>query len=98
MAVIVVLAPVLSPQFLLWLLPLSAAAYGISAANALLLAAAVMTQLMLGFYARVAVDFDGEFVWRLAARNGLLLAYLVLVCAPVLRAGLAVRTEPAAGI
>lgn len=100
LAVIVVLAPVLSPQFLLWLLPVSAAAYGLSPHNVVLLAAAVMTQLMLGFYARVAVDFDGEFVWRLAARNGLLLVYLVLVCAPILRTGFAreVRTDAAAGI
>jgi hypothetical protein len=80
---------VLSPQFLFWLLPLSAAAYGLGRENAVLLAGMVLTQLMLQFYARVIVDFDPEFVWRLAARNALLVAYLVLVCAPIVRAGLA---------
>lgn len=93
LAVIVVLAPVLSPQFLLWLLPVSAAAYGLGAANLVLVAAAIATQLMLQQYARVVVDFDPEFVWRLAARNALLLAYLAIVCAPILRAGLRARAE-----
>jgi len=96
LAAVVVLAPVLSPQFLLWLLPISAAAYGLGAANLVLVAAAVATQLMLQQYARVVVDFDPEFVWRLAARNALLLAYLALVCAPILRAGLRARPERAA--
>ena len=81
---IVILSPVLSPQFLFWLLPLSAAAYGFGLANWVLLASFVMTQLMLQQYARIAVDFDGEFVWRLAGRNALLLVYLALVCVPVL--------------
>ncbi|MGZ5334140.1 MAG: glycosyltransferase 87 family protein [Solirubrobacterales bacterium] len=88
LATVVVLAPVLSPQFLFWLLPLSAAAFGLAVENVLLVAAMVMTQLMLQFYGRVPVDFDGEFVWRLAGRNALLLAYLALLCAPILRAGL----------
>jgi hypothetical protein len=87
LAVLVVLSPVLSPQFLFWLLPLSAAAYGLSLANGVLLAAFVLTQLMLQFYARVVV-FDPEFVWRLAGRNAALLIYLVLVCAPIVRAAL----------
>ena len=86
LAILVVLSPVLSPQFLFWLLPLSAAAYGLSLANGVLLAAFVLTQLMLQFYARVVVDFDPEFVWRLAGRNAALLIYLVLVCAPIVRA------------
>ena len=34
---------------------------------------------MLQYYARVVVDFDSEFVWRLAGRNALLLVYLALV-------------------
>jgi hypothetical protein len=92
LAALVVLAPVLSPQFLFWLLPLSAAAYGLGLPNLVLAAAMVMTQLMLQYYSRVAVDFDAEFVWRLAARNTLLLAYLALVCAPVIRAAL--QREP----
>jgi hypothetical protein len=99
LAVLVVLAPVLSPQFLFWLLPVSAAAFGLSFKNVVLIGAAVMTQLMLQFYARVTVDFDAEFVWRLAGRNALLLLYLALVCAPILRSGFSgqVRTAPAPG-
>jgi hypothetical protein len=88
LAVLVVLSPVLSPQFLFWLLPLSAAAYGLSLANGVLLVAFVMTQLMLQFYARVVVDFDPEFVWRLVGRNAALLIYLALVCVPIVRAAL----------
>jgi hypothetical protein len=88
LAVIVVFSPVLSPQFLFWLLPLSAAAYGLAAPNAVLLAAFVLTQLMLQFYARVVVDFDPEFVWRLAGRNAALLLYAGLVCVPIVSAAL----------
>ena len=97
LAIVVVLAPVLSPQFLFWLLPLSAAAFGLDHRNLVLVAAAILTQLMLQQYARVVADFDPEFVWRLAARNSLLLLYLALVCAPILRRGLRGRpTEEAA--
>jgi hypothetical protein len=96
LAVVVVLSPVLSPQFLFWLLPLSAAAYGLGLPNLVLVAAAVMTQLMLQHYARVAVDFDVEFVWRLAVRNTLLLAYLALVCAPIVHGAL--RRRPASSL
>jgi Glycosyltransferase family 87 len=88
LAVVVVFSPVLSPQFLFWLLPLSAAAYGFSIENAVLIVACVLTQLMLQFYARVVVDFDPEFVWRLAGRNLALVAYVCLVCAPIVRAAL----------
>ena len=88
LAVIVVFSPVLSPQFLFWLLPLSAAAFGLSAANVVLVVACVLTQLMLQFYARMVVDFDPEFVWRLAGRNAALLIYLGLVCAPIVREAL----------
>jgi hypothetical protein len=87
LAVIVVFSPVLSPQFLFWLLPLSAAAYGLGWENLALVAAFVLTQLMLQFYARVVVDFDPEFVWRLAGRNAALLIYLAIVCVPIVRAG-----------
>ena len=88
LAVVVVFSPVLSPQFLFWLLPLSAAAYGLSVANGVLLVAFVLTQLMLQFYARVVVDFDPEFVWRLAGRNVALLIYLAIVCVPIVHAAL----------
>lgn len=85
LAAVVVLSPVLSPQFMFWLLPLSAAAYGFGLQNLILLAAFVATQMMLQYYARVVVDFDAEWVWRLAGRNTLLLAYLVAVCWPIVR-------------
>lgn len=88
LAVLVVLSPVLSPQFLFWLLPVSAAAYGLDLRNVVLVGAFAITQLMLQQYARIVVDFDPEFVWRLAGRNALLLVYLGLVCAPIVRAGL----------
>jgi hypothetical protein len=85
LAVVVVFSPVLSPQFLFWLLPISAAAYGLSIENLFLIVAFVLTQLMLQFYARIVVDFDPEFVWRLAGRNAALLIYLGLVCVPIVR-------------
>jgi len=81
--VLVVFAPVLSPQFLLWLLPLSAAAYGLGWRNAVLLAAILFTQIALQNYDGVT-DLDTNFVWPLAARNLWLLAYMALVCGPVL--------------
>ena len=48
LAVLVVFATVLSPQFLLWLLPLSAAAYGLGRENIALLVSVILTQVMLG--------------------------------------------------
>lgn len=96
LAVIVVFSPVLSPQFLFWLLPLSAAAFGLSFANVALVAACVLTQLMLQFYARMVVDFDPEFVWRLAGRNATLLVYVALVCAPIVRDALRESERPEA--
>ncbi|HEX6585933.1 MAG TPA: glycosyltransferase 87 family protein [Solirubrobacterales bacterium] len=86
LAVLVVFATVLSPQFLLWLLPLSAAAYGLGRENIVLLVAVILTQVMLQNYGE-ALDgeFGAAFVWPLAARNVTLLVYLWLVCVPVLR-------------
>lgn len=91
LTVLVVFAPVLSPQFLLWILPLSAAAYGFSWNNLVLLVAILFTQIVLQNYDGVA-ELDGNFVWPVAARNLWLLAYLVMVCGPILAAG---RGEPA---
>ena len=98
LAVIVVFSPVLSPQFLFWLLPLSAAAYGFGLPNVLLVAACVLTQLTLQFYGRIVVDFDPEFVWRLAGRNAVLLAYLFAVCAPIVAAALRAGEDPGSPI
>jgi hypothetical protein len=83
LAVMVVFAPVLSPQFLLWILPLSACAYGLGKENLLLLAAFVLTQVVLQNYDGVD-SLSGGFVWPLAARNLTLLVYLLMVSRPVL--------------
>ncbi|HEY6654305.1 MAG TPA: glycosyltransferase 87 family protein [Solirubrobacterales bacterium] len=86
LAVLVVFAPVLSPQFLLWLLPVSACAYGLGRENVVLLLAIVFTQIELQHYDGVDA-LTGSFVWPLAVRNLLLLVYLVLVAAPIVRTG-----------
>jgi hypothetical protein len=91
LTVLVVFAPVLSPQFLLWILPISACAYGLGKENLVLLVAILFTQIVLQNYDGVD-GLTGSFVWPLAARNALLLAYLCLVAAPILREG----REPAA--
>ncbi|HEY6672956.1 MAG TPA: glycosyltransferase family 87 protein [Solirubrobacterales bacterium] len=86
LAVLVVFAPVLSPQFLLWLLPISACAYGLGRENLVLLVAVLFTQIALQNYDGVDA-LSGSFVWPVAARNVYLLLYLGLVAAPILRAG-----------
>jgi hypothetical protein len=86
LAVLVVFAPVLSPQFLLWLLPISACAYGLGRENVVLLLAILFTQIELQHYDGVDA-LTGSFVWPLAVRNVLLLVYLALVAGPILRAG-----------
>jgi hypothetical protein len=90
LAVLVVFAPVLSPQFLLWLLPVSACAYGLRKENVVLLLAILFTQIELQHYDGVDA-LTGSFVWPLAVRNVLLLVYLALV------AGRILRTEGAGG-
>jgi hypothetical protein len=86
LAVIVVFAPVLSPQFLFWLLPISAAAYGLGRENLVLLAALILTQLDLQYYGQLIAGLPADdFVWRLAARNLALLVYLWLVAAPIVK-------------
>ena len=83
LAVMVVFAPVLSPQFLLWILPVSACAYGLGRENVILLVAIVLTQTVLQNYDGVD-SLSGAFVWPLAARNLVLLIYLTVVAGPVL--------------
>ena len=85
LAVMIAFSPVLSPQFLLWLLPVSACAYGLGRQNAVLLAAFVLTQVGLQHYDQTINAFGGGFVWPVAARNLCLLVYLWLVCAPIVR-------------
>ena len=82
LAVVVVLAPVLSPQFLLWLLPVSAAAFGLRIPNLFLLAALALTAWVLNYYGGVQ-ELEPGFVFAAAARNLLLAAYLALVMAPL---------------
>ena len=78
LAVVLVFAPVLSPQFLLWLLPVSAAAFGVRTPNLVLLAAVVLTQVVLDHYDQLE-GLSASFVVPLAIRNALLLCYLALV-------------------
>jgi hypothetical protein len=78
LAVMVLFAPVLSPQFLFWLLPVSAAAYGLRLPNLLLMAAVLATQFFLDQYGRVGFLEDG-FIIPIAVRNALLVAYTVAV-------------------
>jgi hypothetical protein len=84
LAVLVVFSPVLSPQFLLWILPLSACAYGLGRQNVVLLLAVLFTQIALQHYDRVE-SLGSSFVWPVAARNACLLVYLWLVAAPIVR-------------
>jgi hypothetical protein len=84
LTVLVVFAPVLSPQFLLWILPVSACAYGLGKENLVLLVAILFTQIGLQNYDGVDA-LSGSFVWPVAARNLYLLVYLWMVATPVLR-------------
>jgi hypothetical protein len=86
LTVLVIFAPVLSPQFLLWILPVSACAYGLGKENLVLLVAILFTQIGLQNYDGVDA-LSGNFVWPVAARNLYLLVYLWLVAAPILREG-----------
>ncbi len=83
---LVVFAPVLSPQFLLWILPVSACAYGLGKENLVLLVTILLTQIVLQNYDGVD-SLAGGFVWPLAARNVMLVVYLCLVAVPILREG-----------
>lgn len=84
LAIAVVFAPVLSPQFLLWLLPVSTAAYGLRLPNLVLLGAIVLTGYVLAYYGG-APDIETRFVLAQCARNAALLAYAALVVVPLLR-------------
>src|SRR5262249_1562736 len=94
LAALVVFSPVLSPQFLLWILPVSACAYGLGRENLVLLAAIVLTQIALQHYDGVD-SLASNFVWPVAARNACLLAYLALVAAPIVRRSLRSSPGPA---
>jgi hypothetical protein len=72
---------VLSPQFLIWLIPVVPLVRGRRGlwSSALLLAALVLTQVWFPFrYFRLALDFESGLSWVLLARD-LVLVALVLV-------------------
>jgi glycosyl transferase family 87 len=78
---------VLSPQFLIWLIPVVPLVRGRRGlwAGALLLAALVLTQVWFPFrYFRLALDFETGLSWVLLARD-LVLAALALLLATSLR-------------
>jgi hypothetical protein len=85
---------VLSPQFLIWLIPVVPLVRGRRGlwAGALLLAALVLTQIWFPFrYFRLALDFEAGLSWVLLARD-LVLVALALLLASSLRRD-AVRPE-----
>ena len=75
----------LSPQFLLWILPISACAFGLGAENAVLLLAVLLTQVALQHYDKAIDQFGPAFVWTIAARNVALLVFTWMICAPIVR-------------
>jgi hypothetical protein len=84
----VALGKVLSPQFLIWLVPLVPLVRGRRglAASALLLTALVLTQLWFPFrYWRLALGFDELASWLVLARDLVLVALLAVLAWPELR-------------
>jgi hypothetical protein len=76
---------VLSPQFLLWLIPIVPLVRGRRGlwASALLLAALVLTQIWFPFrYFRLALDFEPGLSWVLLARDVVLVALALLLAWP----------------
>jgi hypothetical protein len=86
---------VLSPQFLIWLIPVVPLVRGRRGvwASALLLAALVLTQFWFPFrYFRLALDFEAGLSWVLVARDLVLVALALLLAWPphrLRRAGVA---------
>jgi Glycosyltransferase family 87 len=76
---------VLSPQFLIWLIPVVPLVRGRRGlwASALLLAALVLTQIWFPFhYFRLALDFETGLSWVLLARDLVLVALALLLAWP----------------
>jgi hypothetical protein len=84
LALAVAFSPVLSPQFLLWVLPVSAAAFGLRLPNLLLVATVLLTEVMLSQYSGVT-GLSNSFVLAIAARNAFLLAYVAAAVVYALR-------------
>jgi hypothetical protein len=81
---------VLSPQFLIWLVPLVPLVRGRRGlvASGILAAALVLTQLWFpSRYWRLALEFDAAASWLVLARDLVLVALLVLLA-------MSVRREP----
>jgi hypothetical protein len=79
---------VLSPQFLIWLIPLVPLVRGRRGlwGGSLLLAALVLTQVWFPFrYFRLALDFEAGLSWVLLARDLLLVALVLLLVSPHIR-------------
>ena len=77
---------VLSPQFLIWLIPVVPLVRGRRGlwAGALLLAALVLTQIWFPFrYFRLALDFEAGLSWILLARDLVLVALALLLARSV---------------
>jgi hypothetical protein len=76
---------VLSPQFLIWLIPVVPLVRGRRGlwASALLLAALLLTQIWFPFrYFRLSLDFEAGLSWVLLARDLALVALAVLLAWP----------------
>ena len=76
---------VLSPQFLIWLIPVVPLVRGRRGvwASAVLLGALVLTQVWFPFrYFRLALHFEGGLSWALLARDVLLVAVALLLAWP----------------
>lgn len=84
LAVMVLLAPVLSPQFLFWVLPVSAAAFGLRLPNLLLMVSVLLTQLVMSEYTGVTTVSD-SFALSVVLRNVALVAYTVAAIAYAFR-------------
>jgi uncharacterized membrane protein len=81
----IALGKVLSPQFLIWLLPLVPLVRGRRGvvASALLAAALVLTQLWFPYrYWDLALEFDEAASWLVLARDVVLIALLVVLVEP----------------
>jgi hypothetical protein len=79
---------VLSPQFLIWLIPVVPLVRGRRGlwAGALLLAALVLTQIWFPFrYFRLALDFEAGLSWLLLARDLVLVALALLLASSLRR-------------
>jgi len=87
----VALGKVLSPQFLIWLVPLVPLVRGRRGlwASVLLGLALVLTQLWFPFrYFRLALDFEAGLSWLLLARDLTLVALVVVLLVPFRSGGL----------